>query len=255
MQSAMVLLTSSDSLLTATFSTTPSFVICICARTITGLFPTKTPLRWSMWGLEGSFIVEVPSQAFIPKKSITAVTASERDLNWRANFSSTSCPFPSCSHDLLKSPKLTLATKSLVEISSPSIGYSSSNASPSSSPVMGSTSTMLKWSSQSMLHGVIPADSSLSRTTKQLPVSPYLICSHGTTPLTVSIPSSPPSVATVTLSSLWLSTVFWTLNWRTTPVGKMCLTQRTTYSVSLSVRGTGGEDLKTLPRSASSGIA
>mmetsp|Transcript_91010 Transcript_91010/g.136332 ORF Transcript_91010/g.136332 Transcript_91010/m.136332 type:complete len:252 (-) Transcript_91010:1812-2567(-) len=145
--------------------------------------------------------------------------------------------------------------KSEVAISKSSKGYSSSKVSPSSSPVAGSTWTTVNRSSHVKLPGERGASVLRSSTVKQFLLSPYRIPLTGISPEAVKTSESLSSIRTVTLSSRCSSIVFCTVNCSTTCFSKMCLTQVTTYSVSDSVRGTGGADRKARPKAASSGIA
>mmetsp|Transcript_17788 Transcript_17788/g.38428 ORF Transcript_17788/g.38428 Transcript_17788/m.38428 type:complete len:200 (-) Transcript_17788:2218-2817(-) len=196
----------------------------------------------------------VPSHGCMPRKSMTAATASSCFLNCNANFSRTSLAFPTCSHPSRKSGTDTLAIKSDVASSSSSRGYSSSNGSLSSSPDLGSTWMIPNLRTHSKLQGANGSPRLRVTTVKALTVSPYLIFSAATSPAT-SKHSLSPSMATVQLTSRWSSTVFWMRNCKMMCSGMTCLTQRTTYSVSSSDSSVGGDDRKTRPRDASSGMA
>lgn len=59
----------------------------------------------------------------------------------------------------------------------------------------------------------------------------------------------------LTFCRSWSFRVFVQSNWNTMCLAKVCLMQRTTYSVSASVSCTGSEDLNSGPRSWNSGMA
>mmetsp|Transcript_489 Transcript_489/g.781 ORF Transcript_489/g.781 Transcript_489/m.781 type:complete len:253 (-) Transcript_489:56-814(-) len=79
--------------------------------------------------------------------------------------------------------------------------------------------------------------------------------SAGISPVaSMCIASSMQSTETETLRRHWSSMVFSTMNCKTTCFGSICLMHVTTYSVSLSESGMGGEVWNTLPSDANSGI-